>query len=179
MNVNVYIVPYSILTIKYSVFEKLSFFACKLYNYQNGEKRTHLTMDVIVDELRKSNVNIDRTILSQHIHDILDRYQDMYDQMADRISANELTSVYKGVKADTAGRIMAYLALVYRMNISREDTVREATRMVVPALRNLAKDEGISITRNIPKDEGSFIQRICTGVGYALYSCNITRGYHL
>ena len=131
-------------------------------------------MDVIVDELRKNNVNVDRTILSQHINYILDKYQDMYDEMAGRISANELLSVYNGVNADTVGRIMAYLALVYRMNISREDTVCEATRMVVPALRNIAKAEGISITRNIPRDEGSFIRRICSGVGYALYSCNIS-----
>ena len=131
-------------------------------------------MDVIVDELRKNNVNVDRTILSQHIHNILDKYQDMYDEMAGRISANELLSVYNGVNADTVGRVMAYLALVYRMNISREDTVREATRMVIPALRNIAKAEGISVTRNIPRDEGCFIQRICSGVGYALYSCNIS-----
>ena len=131
-------------------------------------------MDVIVDELRKNNVNVDRTILSQHIHNILDKYQDMYDEMAGRISANELLSVYNGVNADTVGRVMAYLALVYRMNISREDTVREATRMVIPALRNIAKAEGISVTRNIPRDVGSFIQRICSGVGYALYSCSIS-----
>ena len=131
-------------------------------------------MDVIVDELRKNNVNVDRTILSQHIHNILDKYQDMYDEMVGRISANELLSVYKGVNADTVGRVMAYLALVYRMNISREDTVREATRMVIPALRNIANAEGISVTRNIPRDVGSFIRRICSGVGYALYSCNIS-----
>ena len=174
MNVNVYIVPYNILTFQNSIFEKLSFSHVSYITIKTVKKRTHLTMDVIVDELRKNNVNIDRTVLSQYIHDILDRYQDMYDQMADRISANELMSVYKGVNADTVGRIMAYLALVYRMNISREDTVREATRMVIPALRNIAKDEGITITRNIPRDEGCFIQRICSGVGYALYSCNIT-----
>ena len=131
-------------------------------------------MDVIVDELRKNNVNVDRTILSQHIHNILDKYQDMYDEMVGRISANELLSVYNGVNVDTVGRVMAYLALVYRMNISREDTVREATRMVIPALRNIAKAEGISVTRNIPRDVGSFIRRICSGVGYALYSCNIS-----
>ena len=131
-------------------------------------------MDVIVNELRKNNVNVDRTILSQHIHNILDKYQDMYDEMVGRISANELLSVYNGVNADTVGRVMAYLALVYRMNISREDTVREATRMVVPALRNIAKDEGISVTRNIPRDVRCFIRRICSGVGYALYSCNIS-----
>ena len=123
----------------------------------NGKKRTHLTMDVIVDELRKNNVNVDRTILSQHIHNILDKYQDMYDEMAGRISANELVSVYNTVNVDTVGRVMAYLALVYGMNISREDTVREATRMVIPALRNIAKAEGISVTRNIPRDVGSFI----------------------
>ena len=131
-------------------------------------------MDVIVDELRKNNVNVDRTILSQHIHNILDKYRDMYDEMAGHISANELLSVYNGVNVDTVGRVMAYLALVYRMNISREDTVREATRMVIPALTNIAKAEGISVTRNIPRDVGSFIRRICSGVGYALYSCNIS-----
>ena len=131
-------------------------------------------MDVIVDELRKNNVNVDRTILSQHIHNILDKYQDMYDEMAGRISANELLSVYNTVNIDTVGRVMAYLMLVYRMNISREDTVREATRMVIPALRNIAKAEGISVTRNIPRDVASFIRRICSGVGYALYSCSIS-----
>ena len=131
-------------------------------------------MDVIVDELRKNNVNVDRTILSQHIHNILDKYQDMYDEMAGRISANELLSVYNGVNVDTVGRVMAYLALVYRMNISREDTVREATRIAIPALRNIAKAEGISVTRNIPRDVGSFIRRIYSGVGYALYSCSIS-----
>ena len=140
----------------------------------NSKKRTHLTMDVIVDELRKNNVNVDRTILSQHIHNILDKYQDMYDEMAGRISANELLSVYNTVNVDTVGRVMAYLTLVYRMNISREDTVREATRMVIPALRNIAKAEGISVTRNIPRDVASFIRRICSGVGYALYSCSIS-----
>ena len=103
-------------------------------------------MDVIVDELRKNDVNVDRTILSQHINHILDNYQDMYDVMVGRISANELLSVYNGINADTVGRVMAYLALVYRMNISREDTVREATRMVIPALRNIAKAEGISVS---------------------------------
>ena len=140
----------------------------------NSKKRTHLTMDVIVDELRKNNVNVDRTILSQHIHNILDKYQDMYDEMAGRISANELLSVYNTVNVDTVGRVMAYLTLVYRMNISREDTVCEATRMVIPALRNIAKAEGISVTRNIPRDVASFIRRICSGVGYALYSCSIS-----
>ena len=140
----------------------------------NSKKRTHLTMDVIVDELRKNNVNVDRTILSQHIHNILDKYQDMYDEMAGRISANELLSVYNTVNVDTVGRVMAYLTLVYRMNISREDTIREATRMVIPALRNIAKAEGISVTRNIPRDVASFIRRICSGVGYALYSCSIS-----
>ena len=129
-------------------------------------------MDVIADELRKNNVNVDITILSQHIHYILDKHQDMYDEMVNHINANELLNVCKGINVNTVGRVMAYLALVYRMNISKEDTVREVTRIVIPDLRNIAEVEGISVTRNIPRAVVSF-RRLCSGVGYALYSCNI------
>ena len=111
-------------------------------------------MGVIVDELRKNNINVDITILSQHIHYILDKYRDMYNEMADR---NELLNVYNSINVNSVGRVMAYLTLVYRMNISEEDTVREAVRLVVPTLRNLAIAEGISVLRNTARAEGSFI----------------------
>ena len=52
---------------------------------------------------------------------------------------------------------MAYLALGNGMNIPEEDAIYEAIRLVVPILRDTARGEG------------SFIQRICSGVGYALY----------
>ena len=130
-------------------------------------------MDVIADELRKNNVNVDITILSQHIHYILDKYRDTYDEMVNRINANELLNIYNGINVNTVGRVMAYLALVYRMNISEEDTVREAVRIVIPDLRNIARAEGIPVTRNIHRAVES-VRRLCSGVGYALYSCNIS-----
>ena len=119
-------------------------------------------MEVIVDELRKNNVNIDITILSQHIHYILDNHQDMYNEVANRLNSTVLLDVFNEMNVNSVGRVVAYLALVYRMNISGEDAVREAVRLVVPVLRNIARVEG------------SFVRRLCSGVGYALYSWNVS-----
>ena len=66
------------------------------------------------------------------------------------------------MNVNSFGRVVAYLALVYRMNISKEDVIREAVRLVVPVLRDTARVEG------------SFIRRICSGVGYALYEWSIS-----
>ena len=74
-------------------------------------------MDVIVDELRKNNVNVDRTILSQHINYILDNYKDTYNDAASRLNSNVLFDVFYEMSVNSVGRVMAYLALVYKMNI--------------------------------------------------------------
>ena len=66
-------------------------------------------------------------------------------------------NVFNGMNANSFGRAVAYLALVYRMNIPEEDVIREAVCLVVPILRDTARVEG------------SFIRRICSDVGYALY----------
>ena len=113
-------------------------------------------MDVIADELRKNNVYIDITILSQHIHYILDNYRDTYNVATNGLNSTELMNIYNEMNVNTVGRVMAYLTLVYRMNIPEEDTVREAVRLVVPTLRNIARVEG------------SFIRRLCSSVGYTL-----------
>ena len=135
----------------------------------NGKKkRTHLTMDVIVDQLRKNNVNVDRTILSQHINYILHNYKDTYNDAASRLNSNVLFDVFYEMSVNSVGRVMAYLALVYRMNISREDTVRKAVRLVVPVLRNIARVDGIPDLGNIARPERSFIRTLCSSVGYTL-----------
>ena len=131
-------------------------------------------MEVIVDELRKNDVRVDITILSSHIHYILDIQQDMYDEVINRINSTQLLNIFNEMNINSVGRVTAYLALVYRMNISDEDTVREAVRLVVPVLRNIARVEGIPVLRNNPRVAGSFIRRLCSGVGYALYSCNVS-----
>ena len=119
-------------------------------------------MEVIVDELRKNNVNIDITILSQHINYVLDVHEDLYNEMANRLNSDELLNVFNEMNVSSFGRVVAYLSLVYRMNISEEDVIREAVRLVAPILRDTARVEG------------SFIRRICSGVGYALYEWSIS-----
>ena len=114
-------------------------------------------MEVIADELRKNNVYIDMSILSQHIHYILDNYRDTYNAATSNLNSTELMNIYNEMNVNTVGRVMAYLTLVYKMNIPEEDTVREAVRLAVPTLRNIARVEG------------SFIQRLCSGEGYAMY----------
>ena len=116
-------------------------------------------MDAIADELRKNNIYIDITTLSQHIHYILDNYRDTYNVATNNLNSTELNT-YNEMNVNTVGRVMAYLSLVYRMNIPEEDTVREAVRLVVPTLRNIARVEG------------SFIRRLCSGEGYAVYLWN-------
>ena len=120
-------------------------------------------MEVIADEMRKNNINIDIAVLSQHIHYVLDAHKDMYSELADRLNSNELLNVFNEMNVNSVGRVVAYLALVYRMNISEEeDAIREAVRLVVPVLRDTARVEW------------GFIRRICSGVGYALYEWSIS-----
>ena len=125
-------------------------------------------MEVIVDELRKNHINIDITILSLHINYILDKYKDMYNEAASRLNSTGLFDVFYEMSVNSVGRVMAYLALVYRMNISREDTVRKAVRLVVPVLRNIARVEGIPDLRNAARPAPSFIRTLCSSVGYTL-----------
>lgn len=75
-------------------------------------------MEVIVDELRKTNVNIDVTTLSRYINKILDRHEKLYLEMASHLSPD----IYK-MNVNNFGRARAYLTLLYQMNIS-EDGVR-------------------------------------------------------
>ena len=93
---------------------------------------------------------------------MLDAHKDMYSEMANRLSSAGLLDVFNEMNVNSVGRVVAYLALVYRMNILEEDAIREAVRLVVPVLRDIARVEG------------SFIRRICSGVGYALYEWSIS-----
>ena len=125
-------------------------------------------MEVMVDELRKNHIRVDITILSMHINNILDNYKDVYNDAASRLNPEQLVDVFHEMSINSVGRVMAYLTLVYRMNISREDDVRKVVRFVVPALRNIARVDGIPDLRNIARPERSFIRTLCSSVGYAL-----------
>ena len=101
-------------------------------------------MEVIADELEKNGVHIDIETLSEHIQYILGNYKDSYNESVERLNREELLlDVFHETNVNTLGRAMAYLTLVYRMNhIIKEDTVRQAVRLVAPVLRNAGRVEG-------------------------------------
>ena len=109
-------------------------------------------MEVIIDELRKNNVNIDVETLSEHIQYILDNYRDCYNDSVERLTREELLlDVFHEMNVNSLGRTMAYLTLVYRMrHIIKEDTVRQAVRLAAPLIRNVGRVEG------------SFIRELCS-----------------
>ena len=109
-------------------------------------------MEVIVDELRKNNVNIDVETLSEHIQYILNNYRDSYNDSVERLTREELLlDVFHEMNVNSLGRTMAYLTLVYRMShIIKEDTVRQAVRLAAPLIRNVGRVEG------------SFIRELCS-----------------
>ena len=101
-------------------------------------------MEVIVDELRKNNVNIDVETLSEHIQYILNNYRDRFNESVERLTREELLlDVFHEMNVNSLGRTMAYLTLVYRLShIIKEDTVRQAVRLAAPLIRNVGRVEG-------------------------------------
>ena len=109
-------------------------------------------MEVIVDELRKNNVDIDVAILSQQVNYVLDRHEKLYGEMAE-LSPEELVSAFAEMNVNSFGRAMAYLTLVYLMNIP-EDAKRETVRLVATVLKDV----------NVTRVEESFFQRMLSGI---------------
>ena len=101
-------------------------------------------MEVIVDELQKSNVRIDIETLTEHMGYILDNYRDCYNHSVERLTREELLlDVFHEMNVNSLGRAMAYLTLVYRMShMIKEDTVRQAVRLAAPVIRNTGRVEG-------------------------------------
>ena len=108
-------------------------------------------MEVIQDELKKNNVRIDIETLTEHIEYILNNYRDSYNHAVERLSPEELLlDVFHEMDVNSLGRAMAYLTLIYRTShIIKEDTVRQAVRLVAPVIRNTGRVEG------------SFIRELC------------------
>ena len=109
-------------------------------------------MEVIQDELQKNNVRIDIEILTEHIEYILNNYKDAYNHAVDRLTREELLlDVFHEMNVNSLGRAMSYLTLVYRVShMVKEDTVRQAVRLVAPVIRNTGRVEG------------SFIRELCS-----------------
>ena len=122
-------------------------------------------MEVIVDELKKQCIPMDMAVLATHINYILFTYKDMYNNAANRLNSNQLVDVFHEMSINTIGRVVAYLTLVHSMNMLEED-VRKAVRLVVPALKNIERVDGIADLNNFARREWSFIHTLCSSVGY-------------
>ena len=101
-------------------------------------------MEVIVDELKKNDVNVDVETLSEHIEYILNNYRDCFNKSVERLTREELLlGVFHETNVNNLGRAMPYLTLVYRLShIIKEDTVRQAVRLAAPVIRNVGRVEG-------------------------------------
>ena len=116
------------------------------------KKQFIITMEVIQDELQKNNVRIDIETLTEHIEYILENYKDSYTQAVERLTREELLlDVFHEMNVNSLGRAMSYLTLIYRVSHKiKEDTVRQAVRLVAPVIRNTGRVEG------------SFIRELCS-----------------
>ena len=93
-------------------------------------------MEVILDKLRKNNVDIDMKTLFCHISYFLKQHETSYNQMAARINPDEISIVFAETEVNNFGRAMAYLTLVYVLEIP-ENAMREAVRLVTTVLKDM------------------------------------------
>ena len=86
-------------------------------------------MEVIADELKKNDVNVDVETLSKHIQYILNNYRDCFNDSVGRLTRELLLDVFHEIN-------------VNKEDIIKEDTVRQAVRLAAPVLRNTGRVEG-------------------------------------
>ena len=80
-------------------------------------------MKVILDELRKNDVDLDMTTLSYHIHHFLEQYQTMYKQMSICVDPVNLLEIFDDMNVNNIGRSIAFFTYVYVLKGS-EDVMR-------------------------------------------------------
>ena len=120
-----------------------------------------------MDELQKNGIRIDMTLLNTHVNRILCVYKTMYDEATSRLKADQLVDVFHENCFNTVARVMAYLTLIRCMNLSKEEDVRKAVRLVVPSLKNIIRADGIMSLKNAPIPDQIFIPTLCSSIGYA------------
>ena len=118
-------------------------------------------MEVVLDELRKNNVDIDMTMVSYHMHQCLEQYKTMYEEMATHVEAVDLPDIFNDMNVNNFGRAMAYLTLVYVLKGS-ENVTREAVRLVATVLKDMDLKPF--------KIKDSFFKRIVSCVRHAFTS---------
>ena len=93
-------------------------------------------MEVIVDELQRNDIDIDKRTLSRHINEILDRHGELYGEIAAHLNPEDLSVVFTEMNVNNFGRAMAYLTLIYLMDIP-EDAKRKAVRLTATIMKDM------------------------------------------
>ena len=67
---------------------------------------------------------------------MLAHHEKLYGEMAEQLGPDGLLNVFAEMNVNSFGRAMAYLTLIYLMDIP-EDVKCEAVRLVAPVLKNV------------------------------------------
>ena len=99
-------------------------------------------MDIIWDELKSNNIEIDIEMLSFHIYTCLREHEEIYGRAINRIDRDNISAIlcdiYEEINPNNIGRRMAYLTLVYKIADSYgEEIVREAVQRTVENLKHI------------------------------------------
>ena len=97
-------------------------------------------MDVIVDELRENNINIDKTTLSYFVNKMYYDYQNVYESILGKLSYEDLFMVWEKTHPETFGHVMAFLTTVHFQNLNDKQK-RNVVRITVPILKNIDLSE--------------------------------------
>ena len=96
----------------------------------------YCTMELILDELQKNNVDIDMRTLSYHTSYLLKHHEMTYNEMVARVKPDELSTIFSEMNVNNFGRAMAFLTYVYVLKGS-EDVTRCAVRLVAVVLKDM------------------------------------------
>ncbi len=94
------------------------------------------TMDVMLDELRKNSIDIDRATLSYFINKTYYDYQNVYSSVLGKLSYEDLFVVWEKTHPETFGHVMAFLTTVHFQTLSDEQR-RNVVRITVPILKDI------------------------------------------
>ena len=93
-------------------------------------------MDIICDELKQNNVDIDKETLSYHINVILNKNHELFEAARVHSLTVNLSRFYKEINVTNFERFIAYSALVYRASDSlNEEITRQAVRLSVEVIK--------------------------------------------
>ena len=93
-------------------------------------------MEVILDELHESDIDIDRATLSYFINKTYYDNPRVYVSVYGGLTYEDLLIVWEEMRPETFGHVMAFLTMVYLQTLSDEQR-RNVVRVTVPILKGI------------------------------------------